>query len=86
MPGKGGNQKDFTRPEDRGDEWQGMHDSKKEGSMISYPLSGGFYKEPIEAASHGAKKAGSKKGSGKTAPKKGPEQRRTKGRVVGRKG
>jgi len=86
MPGRGGNQPDFSRPKDKGDKWGGTHDNKKEGSMISYPLSSGFYREPMEAASDGAKRAGTKKGSGKMSPKRGPEQTRTKGRVVGRKG
>jgi len=85
MPKHTGNVKDFSRPADKGDKFAGAHDNRKEGSMINYRTSSGFYKEPMEAAAAGAKNAGAKKGSGKMSPKRGPEQRRTKGKVVGRK-
>jgi hypothetical protein len=85
MPGRGGNQKSFERPKDRGDRMHGVHDNRLEGREIDYRTMGGYVKEPIMAAASKAKNAGAVKGSGSQKPRKGPEHSRTKGKVAGRK-
>ena len=81
MAGRGGNQKDFTRPADRGDRMRGLHENRKEGSAIAYRLMSGYVKKPIQAAASKAKNAGAVRGSGSQKPRKGPEHSRTKGMV-----
>ena len=82
MAGRGGNQKDFTRPADRGDRMRGLHDNRKEGVGMDYRLMGNYVNEPIQAAASKAKNAGAVRGSGSQKPRKGPAQSRTKGQVT----
>jgi hypothetical protein len=86
MPGKGGNQKDFTRPKDKGDKWSGMHDNKKEGGSDDYRTWSGYVKPPMQAAGSRALNAGTtNKGEKRKAPKgPGPEHKPKGSKIVKR--